>query len=215
MNSNINFNIEIIIDEYSNYVFKIVDNIIGTSLPYQDKEEVVSDVFYLLWKNQDNINNNLKGYLGVIAKNCSYSKLRKYNENLEYQDNLLNNNVSIKGFDSDYMFVFSPSDQSKEKQLQDELALKLKNGMTISESRQIMKLPPIEGLPNIPGNSDNLIQWLAIQDKMNPEANAEQQHQNDYKPGHEQSLDKKPDAKEDPKNQDHNIPEETNVGNTD
>ena len=60
MNSNINFNIEIIIDEYSNYVFKIVDNIIGTSLPYQDKEEVVSDVFYLLWKNQDNINHNLK-----------------------------------------------------------------------------------------------------------------------------------------------------------
>lgn len=105
MNSNINFNIEIIIDEYSNYVFKIVDNIIGTSLPYQGKEEVVSDVFYLLWKNQDNINHNLKGYLGMIAKNCSYSKLRKSNDNLEYQDNLLNNNVSIKGLDFDYMLT--------------------------------------------------------------------------------------------------------------
>ena len=105
MNSNINFNIEIIIDEYSNYVFKIVDNIIGTSLPYEDKEEVVSDVFYLLWKNQDKITKNFKGYLGVIAKNCSYSKLRKANENLEYQDNLLNNNVSIKGLDFDYMLT--------------------------------------------------------------------------------------------------------------
>lgn len=103
MNNNINFNIESIIDEYSNYVFKIVDNIIGTSLPYQDKEEIVSDVFYLLWKNQDKINNNLKGYLGVIAKNCSYSKLRKSNENLEYQDDILNNNLSIKDFD--YMFT--------------------------------------------------------------------------------------------------------------
>lgn len=81
MNSNINFNIEIIIDEYSNYVFKIVDNIIGTSLPYEDKEEVVSDVFYLLWKNQDKITKNFKGYLGVIAKNCSYSKLRKFKGN--------------------------------------------------------------------------------------------------------------------------------------
>ena len=105
MNSNINFNIEIIIDEYSNYVFKIVDNIIGTSLPYEDKEEVVSDVFYLLWKNQDKITKNFKGYLGVIAKNCSYSKLRKSNDNLEYQDNLLNNNVSIKGLDFDYMLT--------------------------------------------------------------------------------------------------------------
>lgn len=54
-----------------------------------------------------------------------------------------------------------------------------------------------------------------IQDKMNPEANAEQQHQNDYKPGHEQSLDKKPDAKEDPNKQDPKNPEDTNVGNTD
>ncbi len=128
MNSNINFNIEIIIDEYSNYVFKIVDNIIGTSLPYQDKEEVVSDVFYLLWKNQNNINNNLKGYLGVIAKNCSYSKLRKANENLEYQDNLLNNNVSIKGFDSDYMFTI--------KQKLSKLSL---------EEQQIFKLYYVEG----------------------------------------------------------------------
>lgn len=128
MNSNINFNIEIIINEYSNYVFKIVDNIIGTSLPYQDKEEVVSDVFYLLWKNQNNINNNLKGYLGVIAKNCSYSKLRKANENLEYQDNLLNNNVSIKGFDSDYMFTI--------KQKLSKLSL---------EEQQIFKLYYVEG----------------------------------------------------------------------
>ena len=128
MNSNINFNIEIIIDEYSNYVFKIVDNIIGTSLPYQDKEEVVSDVFYLLWKNQDNINNNLKGYLGVIAKNCSYSKLRKYNENLEYQDNLLNNNVSIKGLDFDYM-----------------LTIKQKLAKLSLEEQQIFKLYYVEG----------------------------------------------------------------------
>ena len=128
MNSNINFNIEIIIDEYSNYVFKIVDNIIGTSLPYQDKEEVVSDVFYLLWKNQDNINNNLKGYLGVIAKNCSYSKLRRVNENLEYQDDLLNNNISIKSFDSNYMF-----------------AIKQKLAKLSLEEQQIFKLYYVEG----------------------------------------------------------------------
>lgn len=104
MNNNINFSIEIIIDKYANYVFKIVDNIIGTSLPYQDKEEVVADVFYLLWKNQDNINNNMKGYLGVIAKNCAYSKLRKINEFIEYQDNIINN-LSIKNFDTDYVLL--------------------------------------------------------------------------------------------------------------
>ncbi len=91
MDSNINCSINFIIDEYSHYVFKIVDNIIGTSLPYQDKEEVVADVFYLLWKNQSHINKNLKSYLSIIAKNCAYSKLRKVKGNLAYQDYLLNN----------------------------------------------------------------------------------------------------------------------------
>lgn len=105
MKSNINFNMEIIIEEYSNYVFKIVDNIIGTSLPYQDKEEVVSDVFYLLWKNQNNINKNLKGYIAMIAKNCSYNKLRKSKDNLEYQDFLVNSeNLTFKSISDDYIF---------------------------------------------------------------------------------------------------------------
>lgn len=86
MGNNIQFNIELIIDEYSNYVYKIVDNVIGTSLPYQDKEEIVADVFYLLWKNQNNIKSNLKSYIGIIAKNCSYEKLRKNKITFEYDE---------------------------------------------------------------------------------------------------------------------------------
>ena len=106
MDNNIKFNINIIIDEYSNYVFKIVDNIIGTSLPYQDKEEVVSDVFYLLWKNQDKINKNLKSYLGMIAKNCSYSKLRETKLNFEYKDFLANDNdTSNQDINMEYIFT--------------------------------------------------------------------------------------------------------------
>lgn len=86
MSNNIQFNIELIIDEYSNYIFKIVDNVVGTSLPYQDKEEIVSDVFYLLWKNQNNIQSNLKSYIGTIARNCSYEKLRKNKITFEYTE---------------------------------------------------------------------------------------------------------------------------------
>ena len=62
MKNTLEFNLEIVIDEYAGYVFKIVDNIIGTTLSYQDKEEIVSDTFYLLWKNQNRINTNLKAY---------------------------------------------------------------------------------------------------------------------------------------------------------
>lgn len=92
MKNTLEFNLEIVIDEYAGYVFKIVDNIIGTSLSYQDKEEIVSDTFYLLWKNQNKINTNLKAYLSVIARNASYDKLRRNNfttpidENMGYEN---------------------------------------------------------------------------------------------------------------------------------
>ena len=98
LKNNIKFNIETIIDEYSNYVFKIVNNIVGTSLPYQDKEEIVADVFFLLWKNQANITKDLKSYLAVIARNSAYSKLRKKKITFELKDELINNNLT---FDND------------------------------------------------------------------------------------------------------------------
>lgn len=87
MNNIVEFNIDALIEEYSNYVFKIVNNLVGTSLPYEDKEEIVSDVFFLLWKNQSNIQSNLKAYLGTITRNCCYAKLKNTNSNCELNDN--------------------------------------------------------------------------------------------------------------------------------
>ena len=101
MKNNIKFNIETIIDEYSNYVFKIVNNIVGTSLPYQDKEEIVADVFYLLWKNQDNINKDLKSYLSAITRNSVYSKLRNKKVTFELKEELITDNIT---FNNDIIF---------------------------------------------------------------------------------------------------------------
>ena len=71
--------LEEIISTYSNYVFKIVDSISNQSLSYQDKEEILSDTFFLLWKNHKRIKTNLKGYLSVIARNVTYQRLREKN----------------------------------------------------------------------------------------------------------------------------------------
>ena len=87
MINKLEIDIEIIIKEYSNYVFKIVDNTVGNSLSYQDKEEIVSDTFYLLWKNQNKIESNLKSYLATIAKNCSYQRLNKLREETILDEN--------------------------------------------------------------------------------------------------------------------------------
>lgn len=66
--------INLIIEKYSNYVYKIIDNIIKNTLSYQDKEKAVSDTFYLFWKNQNNINNNLK-YLKYKVAILNYNVL--------------------------------------------------------------------------------------------------------------------------------------------
>lgn len=88
MHNNINFNIETLIEEYTPYVFKVIDNAVGTNLSFEDKEEVISDTFYLLWKNQDKIETNLKAYLAKIAKNCAFYKMRKNNITLELNEEL-------------------------------------------------------------------------------------------------------------------------------
>ncbi len=82
-------NIDIIIEEYSNYVYKIVSNIVSHNLTYQDKEDIVSETFYLLWKNQNKINTNLKSYIATIARNCSYKYLKNKNIDFEFQDDFL------------------------------------------------------------------------------------------------------------------------------
>lgn len=89
----------------------------------------------------------------------------------------------LRYVDDRYQFIFTPSDDEKEQRQQQELALKLKNGMSVNEARRLMGLPDIDGLPNVPGNSDNLIQYLAIQSKLDdPEANKVQQNSTAYKP---------------------------------
>lgn len=90
MKNNVELNIDLIIEEYSHYVFTIIYNLAGNKLSYSDIEEIIADTFYLFWKNQDNIK-NIKSYLAVITKNCTYNKLKQTKQYVEYNDQILNN----------------------------------------------------------------------------------------------------------------------------
>ena len=50
--------LKICMNKYYRYAVYIVENIIGSALPYEDKEEVVSNVFVALW--------NYSADLGII-----------------------------------------------------------------------------------------------------------------------------------------------------
>lgn len=84
----LSLDIEVIIREYASYVYKVIDNIALNSLTKQDKEDLVSETFYLLWKNQDKINSNMKSYMATIARNLCYQALKRENDTFSLDNNL-------------------------------------------------------------------------------------------------------------------------------
>lgn len=85
--SNNNLNLEKIIDEYSGYIYKIIKNM-TSSLSNEDIEEIVTDTFFILWKNREKLEEErlLSSYVAGIAKNLVREKTRAININYNISD---------------------------------------------------------------------------------------------------------------------------------
>lgn len=72
-----------IVNEYSSYIFIIVKNMTKDLISDEDIEEIISDVFLVVWKNQNKLKKDmpLKPYISGVTKNVVKSKLRN-NKNL-------------------------------------------------------------------------------------------------------------------------------------
>lgn len=66
-----------IVDDYSPYVRTVINNMVNDNLSYEDKEEILSDTFFILWKNRYNCILSLDSYIAGIARNLVREKLRK------------------------------------------------------------------------------------------------------------------------------------------
>ena len=87
--------LEKIINEYSSYTATIIDNMARNSLNDEDKEEIVSEVFFILWKNKNklNVNKYLSSYIAGITRNVVKEYLRKVKINFnisDYENSLYN-----------------------------------------------------------------------------------------------------------------------------
>lgn len=87
--------LEKIINEYSSYTATIIDNKARNSLNDEDKEEIVSEVFFILWKNKNklNVNKYLSSYIAGITRNVVKEYLRKVKINFnisDYENSLYN-----------------------------------------------------------------------------------------------------------------------------
>lgn len=81
-------NIDQVINDYSNYVYSVVKNSVSIMITDEDIEEIISDVFFALWKNYTSLNETLdiKLYLIGISKNTIKNKYRKTQVNIPISD---------------------------------------------------------------------------------------------------------------------------------
>lgn len=80
--------LEKIINEYSSYIATIINNMASTNLSSEDKEEIVSEVFFILWKNKHklDVNKNLSSYIAGITRNLVKEYLRKIKIDVDISD---------------------------------------------------------------------------------------------------------------------------------
>ena len=86
--TNNNLEIEKIIEEYSGYVHKIIRNMAPQCLSAEDIEEIVSDTFFILWKNREKLDDEkpLSPYIAGITKNLVKEKRKVINIHADISD---------------------------------------------------------------------------------------------------------------------------------
>ena len=79
-----NLDLEKIVDEYSGYIYTIIQNMSANIFNQEDIEEIISDTFFILWKNQNKIDKekSLSSYIAGIARNLVKERLIKTNKNI-------------------------------------------------------------------------------------------------------------------------------------
>ena len=84
-----------IIKDYTPYVKTIINNMVYNNLTDEDKEEILSDVFFVFWKNRFKEIPAIDAFIAGITRNLVREKLRKkvisldiadYENNLGYTD---------------------------------------------------------------------------------------------------------------------------------
>lgn len=99
--------IENVVNDFSNYIYTIIRNS-NIKISDEDIEELVSDVIFALWKNQDklDINKKITPYIAGITNNLIKKKYRdtKVFDNIEdYENNLIeDSNIELQFIENEF-----------------------------------------------------------------------------------------------------------------
>lgn len=104
-----------IIEDFTPYITKIINNGTNSRISFEDKEEIFSDTFFILWKNRNrlNINVSLNSYLAGITRNLikeKYRKLKIFYDIKDFENNTFN---SINMYENDRELIFDVEQKIK------------------------------------------------------------------------------------------------------
>ena len=70
--------LDTLIDDYTPYLRTIIQNMVGNNLSEEDKEEIIIDTFFILWKRykENYYINSLSSYIAGITRNLIKEKLK-------------------------------------------------------------------------------------------------------------------------------------------
>ncbi len=97
--NNNNIDLDRIIDDFTPYVRTVINNMSKNNLSYEDKEEILADTFFVLWKNKEKDIIYMEAYLAGIARNLVKEKFKKskITYNIDDYENVANyyDNIEI------------------------------------------------------------------------------------------------------------------------
>jgi len=78
------------VNDFTNYIYTIIQSITKDILSTEDIEEIISDIFFTIWKNQHklDVTKQLKPYVAGVSKNIIKNRLRniKFDAYVELED---------------------------------------------------------------------------------------------------------------------------------
>jgi len=82
--NSLNFNK--LLEDYQNYITAIIRNF--GNIKVEDEEEIISDVFLVLWKNSEKLNKNLKfsPYIAGITRRIIFKKYKQISSEFNIED---------------------------------------------------------------------------------------------------------------------------------
>ena len=94
---------------YTPYLSTVLYHMAGNSLPKEDIEEIVADVFVILWKNAERIDlqkGTLRSYLAAVARNYALKRINRKTDHTVLEDIELSDGKDFieENFRNDYVW---------------------------------------------------------------------------------------------------------------